>query len=160
MSLGKFDYLVIGSGIAGLFSAIKAAKSGSVALVTKRELFECNSVYAQGGISCVMESINQADSFASHIKDTLEAGAGLCNEAAVDAIVNDAPQRIEDLINLGVEFTRRGEVENDCPVEDKDVYDLGKEGGHSRRRILHAGDVTGEELIRALVKACKESKNI
>lgn len=160
MSSKRFDYLVIGSGIAGLFSAIKAAENGSVALVTKRELFECNSVYAQGGISCVMEGINEKDSFESHIKDTLTAGAGLCNEGAVSAIVNGAPEGIAELIELGVKFTKRGEVEDDIAREDSDKYDLGKEGGHSRRRILHAGDVTGEELIRALVKVCREHENI
>ncbi|MCM8535840.1 MAG: L-aspartate oxidase [Lentisphaeraceae bacterium] len=160
MNSEKFDFLVIGSGIAGLFSAIKASEKGTVALVTKRELFECNSVYAQGGISCVMEGINEKDSFASHIQDTLEAGAGLCKEEAVKAIVNDAPSRIQDLINLGVNFTTRGEVENGCSTEEAAEYDLGKEGGHSRRRVLHAGDVTGEELIRALVSVCKNNPKI
>jgi L-aspartate oxidase len=160
MSSEKFDSLVIGSGIAGLFAAIKASENGSVALITKRELFDCNSVYAQGGISCVMGDINKNDSFESHIQDTLEAGAGLCNEDAVRKIVNDAPERINDLIKLGVKFTVRGEVEEDCPEDQKNIFDLGKEGGHSCRRILHAGDITGEELIRALVKVCKENENI
>jgi L-aspartate oxidase len=160
MNSEKFDIIVIGSGIGGLFAAIKASKNGSVALLTKRELFDCNSVYAQGGISCVMGDINKNDSFESHIQDTLEAGAGLCDEDAVRKIVTDAPARIDDLIAMGVQFTVRGDVEEDCPEDQKDTYDLGKEGGHSRRRILHAGDITGEELIRALVKECRKNENI
>ena len=152
MSSKKFDYLIIGSGIAGLFAALKAARHGSVALITKKELFDCNSVYAQGGISCVMGDINDKDSFESHIKDTLVAGAGLCDEETVRAIVNDAPQGIKDLIDFGVQFTTRGEVEDNCPQDEKDKFDLGKEGGHSCRRILHAGDITGQELIRALAQ--------
>lgn len=160
MNSENFDIIVIGSGIGGLFAAIKASKNGSVALLTKRELFDCNSVYAQGGISCVMGDINKKDSLESHIQDTLEAGAGLCDEDAVRKIVTDAPARIDDLIAMGVQFTVRGDVEEDCPEDQKDTYDLGKEGGHSRRRILHAGDITGEELIRALVKECRNNKNI
>ena len=160
MTLEKFDYLIIGSGIAGLFAALKAARKGKVALLTKRELYECNSVSAQGGISCVMGDINSKDTFESHVEDTLVAGAGLCNEAAVREIVTQAPQGIQDLIDFGVQFTTRGEVEENCPQEIKEEYDLGKEGGHSRRRILHAGDITGEELIRALAKACRNESNI
>ena len=156
----KFDTLIIGSGIAGLYAAIKASENGSVALVTKRQLFDCNSVYAQGGISCVMSGINCEDSFESHIEDTLQAGGGLCNEKAVRELIEEAPERINDLIELGVKFTLRGEVDTGISKEESGQYDLGKEGGHSRRRILHSGDVTGEELIRALVKACKEIKNI
>ena len=156
----KFDTLIIGSGIAGLYSALKASKSGKVALVTKRKLFDCNSVYAQGGISCVMTDINSKDSFEAHVSDTLEAGAGLCNEDAVRELIKEAPERIEDLINMGVQFTLRGEVDEGISEEESGQFDLGKEGGHSRRRILHSGDVTGEELIRALVKACKANKNI
>ena len=160
MSTVKFDTLIIGSGIAGLYAAIKAIANGTVALVTKRELFDCNSVYAQGGISCVMKDINEKDSFKSHIQDTLKAGAGLCNEEAVKELVYAAPERIKDLIKMGVQFTLRGEVDTGISEEESGQYDLGKEGGHSRRRILHSGDVTGEELIRALVKACKKDKNI
>ena len=160
MSTVKFDTLIIGSGIAGLYAAIKASANGTVALVTKRQLFDCNSVYAQGGISCVMKDINEKDSFKSHIQDTLKAGAGLCNEAAVKELVHAAPERMKDLIRMGVQFTLRGEVDTGISEEESGQYDLGKEGGHSRRRILHSGDVTGEELIRALVKACKKDKNI
>ena len=156
----QFDTLIIGSGIAGLYAAIKAADNGTVALVTKRKLFDCNSVYAQGGISCVMSDINEKDSFESHVQDTLKAGAGLCNEEAVRELISEAPDRIRDLINMGVQFTLRGEVDNDISKEESGQFDLGKEGGHSRRRILHAGDVTGEELIRALVSACKKIANI
>lgn len=160
MSTVKFDTLIIGSGIAGLYAAIKASANGTVALITKRQLFDCNSVYAQGGISCVMKDINEKDSFKSHIQDTLKAGAGLCNEDAVKELVHAAPERMKDLIRMGVQFTLRGEVDTGISEEESGQYDLGKEGGHSRRRILHSGDVTGEELIRALVKACKKDKNI
>ena len=156
----KYDFLIVGSGLAGMFAAIKAGENHRVALITKDTLEECNSVYAQGGISCVMEQINGGDSFAAHTTDTLVAGAGLCNEEAVKEIVSQAPERIQDLIDLGVQFTTRGEVEQELSESQKEDYDLGKEGGHSKRRILHAGDVTGAELIRALKEKCKESSNI
>ena len=156
----KYDYLIIGSGLAGMFAAIKASEKYRVALLTKETIDECNSVYAQGGISCVMEQINGGDSFAAHTADTLVAGAGLCNEEAVRQIVTEAPERIQDLIDLGVQFTTRGEVEQELTESEKSDYDLGKEGGHSKRRILHAGDVTGAELIRALKEQCLANKNI
>jgi len=160
MSTVRSDYLVIGSGLAGLFAAIEAAKHGRVALVTKRQVEECNTVWAQGGISCVMAEINGGDSFETHVLDTLEAGAGLCNEEVVRAIVAAAPARIRDLIDLGVNFTTRGEVDHACPEEIKDQYDLTREGGHSERRILHAGDITGAELIRALAAYARRHPNI
>ena len=154
----EFDYLIIGSGMAGLFAAIRASQYGSVALVSKRQLDECNSKYAQGGICCVLGQVE--DSFEEHAQDTFNAGAGLCNEDAVRQIVTQAPERIKDLIDMGVHFTTRGEVEDNLEPQEENDFDLGKEGGHQRRRILHAGDITGAEIIRALVDKCRQQKNI
>lgn len=130
------DFLVIGSGLAGLNAALRLASAGSVTVVTKRELHDSATSWAQGGIASVM---GEHDSFDNHVRDTLAAGAGLCDEAAVRSIVEDGPQAIERLIELGVEFDRYGEG-----------YDLTKEGGHSKRRILHSQDITGREIARAL----------
>lgn len=135
----KTDFLILGSGIAGLSLAIKAATLGSVALVTKKEKSESNTNYAQGGIAAVTD---KTDSFAEHINDTLVCGAGLCKKEVVEFIVREAPDRIAELIEWGVEFTK---VE--APPY---LYDLGREGGHSHRRILHAKDLTGREIERAL----------
>jgi len=135
----KTDFLILGSGIAGLSLAIKAATLGSVALVTKKEKSESNTNYAQGGIAAVTD---KTDSFAEHINDTLICGAGLCKKEVVEFIVREAPDRIAELIEWGVEFTK---VE--APPY---LYDLGREGGHSHRRILHAKDLTGREIERAL----------
>lgn len=141
------DYLVIGSGIAGLTFALKAAKTGSVTIVTKRDIREGATFYAQGGIASVSST---EDSFESHIKDTLDAGAGLCDRSIVELVVKDAPARIDELINLGVKFTRRADTE----------LDLGKEGGHSKRRIVHAQDLTGKVVEEALVAAVYANPNI
>lgn len=140
MSTLETDYLVIGSGAAGLTFAIKAAKTGSVIIVTKRDRFESNSNYAQGGIASVM---SDADSFSEHVKDTLEAGAGLCHNDAVELTVRQGPKAIQELIDYGVKFTRSDSSNNDL--------DLGKEGGHSHRRIIHAGDITGQEVKKVLI---------
>ncbi|MFA4943080.1 MAG: L-aspartate oxidase [Lentisphaeria bacterium] len=150
------DFLVIGTGAAGLTAALKAARHGSVILIAKDHAEECNTRYAQGGIACVTEA---DDSFASHIEDTLQAGAGLCHEDVVRAVVEAAPERIQELIERGLHFTRRGEVEENAGPEAS-AYDLGREGGHSRRRILHAGDITGEELIAVLLQRCREEPRI
>jgi L-aspartate oxidase len=144
------DYLVIGGGIAGLLFAINAAQTGSVTVLTKAASNEANTAYAQGGIASVW-SVD--DSFASHINDTLRAGDGLCRREAVEAIVRDGPEAVRELIALGTRFTR---------VEEggEDEYDLGREGGHSHRRVLHAQDLTGREIMRALGEAAAARSNI
>jgi L-aspartate oxidase len=144
------DYLVIGGGIAGLFFALKAADSGSVTVLTKAASDEANTAYAQGGIASVW-SVD--DSFASHVNDTLRAGAGLCDRNAVETIVRDGPAVVRELIDLGTEFTR-------VEAGGEDEYDLGREGGHSHRRVLHAQDLTGREIMRALGMALRSRPNI
>jgi L-aspartate oxidase len=149
----QFDYLVLGSGIAGLSFALKVAPRGRVAIVTKKDRAESNTNYAQGGIAAVT---SKEDSFALHVRDTLTAGAGLCKENIVRTIVEEGPARIAELIELGMTFSKR-----DAPGEDGGrELDLGKEGGHSKRRILHAKDVTGREIERALLAAAAEQPNI
>ncbi|EDM26217.1 L-aspartate oxidase [Lentisphaera araneosa HTCC2155] len=159
MNKVEHDFLIIGSGLAGMYCALQAAEHGSVALISKRELSECNSKYAQGGISCVMTDINDQDSFELHVSDTLKAGAGLCNEEVVSDIVSAGPKAIKKLIDLGVKFTRRSEVD-ESDDDEAGQYNLGREGGHSQRRVLHAGDITGTEVIRALEKACRLESRI
>ncbi|MBA4396407.1 MAG: L-aspartate oxidase [Syntrophus sp. (in: bacteria)] len=146
----KTDFLILGSGIAGLSFAIKAAELGSVAIVTKKEKFESNTNYAQGGIAAVHD---RTDSFEEHIRDTLACGDGLCHEDVVRFVVSEGPDRIADLVRWGVEFTRAGNG-------DTSVYDLGQEGGHSRRRVLHARDLTGREIERALIDKTADRKSI
>jgi L-aspartate oxidase len=148
-----FDFLVLGSGIAGLSFALKVAARGRVAIITKKNRAESNTNYAQGGIAAVT---SKEDSFELHVRDTLEAGAGLCKEAVVRAIVQEGPERVAELIDLGMRFSER-EV---AGPEGSRELDLGKEGGHSRRRILHAKDVTGREIERALLAAVAASPNI
>ena len=140
------DFLIIGSGIAGLSYALQAADHGSVAIVTKCEVTESATNYAQGGIASVYSS---EDSFDAHVEDTMVAGAGLCHEDVVRMVVEEGPQTIKNLIDWGVKFTTSGES-----------YDLTREGGHSARRILHAEDITGREIQRALVLAASKHKNI
>lgn len=130
------DFLVIGSGLAGLNASLHLADAGSVLLVTKRHISESATNYAQGGIASVM---SEQDSFESHVVDTLTAGGGLCHEDVVQSVVADAPQAIETLVNFGVTFDQHN-----------GHYDLTREGGHSARRILHAQDITGHEIMRAL----------
>jgi L-aspartate oxidase len=144
------DFLVVGGGIAGLLFAIKASEAGSVTVLTKAASEEANTAYAQGGIASVW-SIR--DSFESHVEDTLRAGAGLCDRAAVETIVRDGPEAVRELIALGTQFTR---------VEEggEDEYDLGQEGGHTHRRVLHAQDLTGREIMRALGEAVRARRNI
>jgi L-aspartate oxidase len=143
------DYLVIGSGIAGLIFALEAAQKGHVIIVTKKEKAETSTNYAQGGIASVFDL---EDSFDYHIKDTLESGDGLCHEDVVRMVVEEGPARIRDLMALGVRFSRR--------QEQGDPLDLGKEGGHSRRRIVHTKDRTGHEVERALLDRIDENPNI
>jgi L-aspartate oxidase len=126
------DFLVVGSGIAGLMSAIHLGAHGRVLLLTKKASAESNTNYAQGGIACVTAT---DDTFEQHVQDTLIAGAGLCREDVVRAIVSGGPDRIEELRGFGVNF----------------ADDLGREGGHSQRRVLHAGDITGREVETALL---------
>ena len=148
-----FDYLVLGSGIAGLTFALKAAARGRVAIITKKNRAESNTNYAQGGIAAVT---SREDTFEMHVRDTLESGAGLCKESVVRTIVEEGPARIAELIELGMKFSER-----DAPGEDGGKQlDLGKEGGHSKRRILHAKDVTGREIERALLAAIARQPNI
>jgi L-aspartate oxidase len=146
----KTDFLVLGSGIAGLCFAIRAADLGTVAIVTKKEKVESNTNYAQGGIATVTAG---SDSFDFHIRDTLESGAGLCKEPTVRMVVTQGPDRIKDLIDWGVHFTLREE-----PYRTE--FDLGKEGGHSHRRVLHAKDLTGREIERALTEKVSSKKTI
>ena len=139
------EVLVIGSGIAGLTCALQCAAFGPVAVITKDRLPESSSQYAQGGIASVW---SPEDSFQSHTEDTLVAGAGLCHRDVVETVVREGPARVRDLIALGTNFDLRGDQ------EDRE-YDLGREGGHSHRRILHALDATGHEIIRALSEAVR-----
>jgi L-aspartate oxidase len=146
LSPGRSDFLVLGTGIAGLLTAQKLARLGRVTVVTKKEAAESNTNYAQGGIAAVMSEL---DSFESHVRDTLVAGAGLCDEEIVRLTVAEAPERVRELRELGVRFSER-----------ESVIDLGLEAGHSHRRILHAGDITGREIERALVDSVRREKNI
>ena len=141
-------YLVIGSGIAGLSFALRAARKGSVTIITKRAASESSTNVAQGGIATVWSG---EDSFESHIEDTQRAGAGLCHADVVDMVVRDAPSKIRELIEWGVRFTRRNGGQE---------FDLGREGGHSKRRIFHAKDLTGREVERALLSRARADRRI
>lgn len=143
------DYFIIGSGIAGLVSALNLAAHGRVLLVTKKRLSDCNTNRAQGGIACVM---SQEDSVEQHVDDTLKAGAGLCKEEVVRTILAEGPAHIADLEALGVRFKRS--------QTDHTRYDLGREGGHSQRRVLHAGDITGQHMETILVERVLAHPNI
>jgi L-aspartate oxidase len=142
----KTDILVIGSGIAGLWFALKASKYADVLIVTKKEKAESNTNYAQGGIASVMAP---DDNFELHIQDTLEAGAGLCHLDAVRQIVEEGPLLIKQLIKLGTDFSKHN-----------GTLDLGREGGHSRERIVHSKDLTGKEIERALLHQVAVNKKI
>ncbi len=149
----QFDFLILGSGIAGLSFALKVAPRGRVAIVTKKNRAESNTNYAQGGIASVT---SKEDSFELHVRDTLEAGAGLCKENVVRTIVEEGPARIQELIELGMKFSER-EIPKSHGAHE---LDLGREGGHSKRRILHAKDVTGREIESALLNAVSQQPNI
>lgn len=151
MQILDCDFLVIGSGIAGLMSAIHLSDRGRVVVLTKKEVAESNTNYAQGGIACVMDS---DDNLEAHVQDTLISGDGLCDEASVRAIVGDGPARIAELVSFGVAF-----AENHSPGASS-AYDLGREGGHSARRVLHAGDITGQVLERALLAQARARSSI
>ena len=153
-----FEHLVIGSGLAGLSSALMLAEkcTGEIAVVTKGAVEDCNSRLAQGGIACVTD---QEDSFDEHIADTINAGDHLCNPESVRSIVEAGPERIRWLTEIGTHFTTRGEL-GDQNEAHKDEFDLGREGGHKKRRVIHAGDITGEEVERALIEACRKNPRI
>ena len=143
-----YDFLVVGSGAAGLYFSILAAEHGKVLLITKNSLKESNTFYAQGGIAAVDR---ESDSFEEHIRDTMTAGDELCNPKAVGMIVNEGPEIIHDLIRRGVNFTKN---------KKNGEYSLHREGGHSESRVFHFKDITGRELVRVLTKNVKENKNI
>ncbi|MDR0787028.1 MAG: L-aspartate oxidase [Gemmatimonadota bacterium] len=142
----EVDVLVLGSGIAGLFFALKVAPYGRVAVVTKKDQPESNTNYAQGGIAAALAP---DDSPALHARDTFSAGAGLCHADAVRALVREGPARVRELISLGARFTQRD-----------NGLSLGREGGHSRRRIVHAADLTGREVERSLLEAIAQSDSV
>lgn len=145
------DFLVLGSGIAGLTFALKVSKWGKVAVVTKKSDTESNTNYAQGGVASVM---SPDDSYDLHIQDTLRAGAGLCHEDVVEILVKEGPTHVYELMNLGARFS----MEQTASGEKR--LALGREGGHSRRRIVHAADLTGREIERALAVQVKHQENI
>ncbi|HSC89237.1 MAG TPA: L-aspartate oxidase [Polyangiaceae bacterium] len=146
MSL-QTDFLVLGSGIAGLSFALRAAEFGEVVVVTKRALNQSATEWAQGGVAAVLDP---ADSYEEHARDTHVAGAGLCRDTTVDLCVRKGPEVLRWLMDLGASFS----------VNDSGELDLGREGGHNARRVVHAGDVTGAEISRALVAAVREHPNI
>lgn len=145
------EFLVIGAGIAGLSFALRAAKKGKVIIFTKKAAEESNTAWAQGGIASVLKEgfHEKGDSIENHVIDTLEAGAGLCNEEVVRKIVSEGQETIEDLLSYGVQFDQENEQ-----------FLLGKEGGHSHRRILHRRDTTGQEISSNLLAAARSEPNI
>ena len=143
----KVDFLIIGSGVAGLSYALQVANHGSVLIITKSDEDESNTKYAQGGIAAVMY---KDDSHEKHIEDTLIAGAGLCDEEIVRIVVTEGTERVQELIELGTNFDRKPDGE----------FDLAKEGGHSEHRILHHKDLTGKEIERALLAKVRSHPNI
>ncbi|MFP4474927.1 MAG: L-aspartate oxidase [Desulfatibacillaceae bacterium] len=147
----KFDFLVIGSGVAGLLFALKVADRGSVAVVTKKGVANTSTNAAQGGVASVFSTL---DSFDLHIQDTLEAGDGLCHRDVVEMVVKNGPDRIRELIEMGARFNlSRGD-------DDGGDLALCREGGHSQRRIVHAQDMTGAEIQRVLVETVHANPNI
>ncbi len=142
-----FDFLVLGGGVAGLSFALEASKNGRVGVLTKRSRSEGNTLYAQGGIAAVL---SPEDSFERHVEDTIIAGARLNKRDIVEICVREAPERLDALVKLGADFNRRADG----------AFDLTKEGGHSKRRIVHSGDITGREVERALLAACDETGKI
>ena len=142
MSIQDADVLVIGAGIAGLSCALELAEKRSVTVLAKRAVLEANTRYAQGGLSSVLAA---DDTFEEHVQDTLVAGAGLCKSEVVRLCVRGGPAAVQRLVSRGVVFDR----------DEDGEYNLGREGGHSKRRVLHAGDITGAEIQRALVAAAQ-----
>src|SRR5574344_697024 len=144
----KFDFLVIGSGIAGMSFALKVAHKGKVALICKTELEEANTYFAQGGVASVTNTL--VDNFDKHIEDTIIAGDYISDRKAVEQVVRNAPAQIKELISWGVDFDKK----------DNGEYDLHREGGHSEFRILHHADDTGAEIQKSLIQALKSHPNI
>jgi L-aspartate oxidase len=142
------DFLIIGSGVAGLSLAIKLAEHGSVHLVTKKGATDTNTNFAQGGIASVFDSV---DSYDLHIKDTHNAGDGICNNESVEMVVREGPKCIRELIDLGVQFNAS---------KNGNILDLGREGGHSVNRIVHAQDMTGREVEKILLENVRQNTNI
>src|SRR5438270_6485505 len=141
------DFIVVGAGVAGIRAAIELGSHGTVLCLAKREWNESNTQYAQGGIAA---ALSDEDEISLHLQDTLNAGDGLCNPEAARVLVEDAPERIEELIQWGTEFDREGTK-----------LTFGREGAHSRNRILHAhGDSTGREILRVLVAKAKTLPDI
>ncbi|MBV8533925.1 MAG: L-aspartate oxidase [Verrucomicrobia bacterium] len=149
--MNHFDFVVLGSGVAGLSLSLKLAAHGSVAIVTKRRPADSNTAWAQGGVACVTSA---EDSFDLHISDTLVAGAGLCDQAAVRTIVTEGPTAVRELMRIGVHFDER------VLAGGQRELDLGKEGGHSKRRVLHYHDTTGLEIEQRLLDAVVKEQNI
>jgi L-aspartate oxidase len=143
----EFDVLVIGSGLAGLYTALEFGDRGRVGLITKRGLTDGSTALAQGGIAAVT---SPDDDVELHAQDTVRAGAGLCHEEVVSTVVREGPRRVAELTQLGVEFTKQTDGD----------YDLGMEGGHSRRRILHAADLTGKAIEDALIDTLNQRPNV
>ncbi len=147
------DFLIIGSGIAGLSFALKASELGRVTLISKSSLDEGSTRYAQGGIASVF---SETDTIEQHVQDTMIAGDGLCNESIVKITASEGPKRVKELIQLGVPFTKREASVASYP----DEFDLTKEGGHSKRRILHADDFTGLAIENTLIDQARKNPNI
>jgi len=154
----KTDFLIIGSGIAGLTFALKTAKFGDVALITKKGIMDSNTSQAQGGIASVFGKL---DSFDLHIQDTLASGDGLCNRDVVEMVVKNGPDRIRELIDLGVHFNLKSDPASfpESSGFEPDL-DLGREGGHSQKRIVHAHDMTGKEVESVLVEHVRNNPRI
>lgn len=142
----EYDILIIGSGIAGLMYALKVSRLGRIAIITKKNRMDTSTNYAQGGIASVM---SKTDSFKSHIEDTLSVGCGLCNEDVVRQVVKAGPRSITELTNLGVDFSK-----------NRGIFDLGREGGHSHKRVVHSADHTGRNIENALLTALSQRENI
>jgi len=150
----RTDFLIIGSGIAGLMVALKIADRGTVAIVTKKEAMESNTNLAQGGIASVFDG---RDSFDLHVEDTLKSGDGLCQPDVVRQVVTGGPARIRELMEIGVNFNRNEKSGN---THGSTAFDLGREGGHSQNRIVHAHDMTGREVERVLLEQARQNENI
>lgn len=148
------DFLVIGSGIAGLSFALRAAEHGSVTIITKGEALDSNTAWAQGGISAVLneQMRSQGDNYETHVADTLDAGAGLCDEKIVREIIEEGTATIDELVAHGVEF--------DKSANDPEQYALGNEGGHNKRRVLHSKDTTGQAIVSTLLNKALAHANI